>query len=393
MIFPYLYADMSLKRLVILSILSVSALAAHAKATNDTIPASDTIWFDDGALYIGQITDSLFNGYGKMVYADSTVYQGEWKDGLWEGQGEITYPDGDSYHGEFSQHDFNGYGTYIYSDGTKYEGYWENGMFNGAGTMIYANGNIYSGEWMNDMKDGIGVFYDANTDVLLQGYFRNDVFIGSDLNKSNSFSGTGNSYNAFDDSEWDPYPSRTKRPDSCWHYKGDAFICVAYGTRQMLSFHVDGSFSKRFFAGASIGIKTVNQEIGEVSVTYNEDTGEKTTLIGWDWYKDEIMTEHTYTVFRLSAEGGVSWGWFSLGTSIGVGLQNTVRNCRSLEHNNSYYEPGTLYYREKITGAKFAYDIFTDFIISRSIPYIHSCSMRTGYNNIDGFYVGAGITF
>ena len=53
----------------------------------------------------------------------------------------------------------------------------------------------------------------------------------------------------------------------------------------------------------------------------------------------------------------------------------------------------TLYYREKVTGARFAYDIFTDFILTRSIPNIFSCSMRTGYSNIDGFYIGAGLTF
>ena len=98
-------------------------------------------------------------------------------------------------------------------------------------------------------------------------------------------------------------------------------------------------------------------------------------------------------MFRLNGEIGVSWGWFSLGTAAGVSVRNTIRNCRSLEHNDSYFEPGTLYYREKVTGAKFAYDIFSDFIISRSIPNIHSCSVRTGYSNIDGFYVGAGLTF
>ena len=65
---------MLLKRLVILSILSVSFLVARASDSNDTIP-QDTIWFDDGAWYVGEIADSMFNGYGRMFYPDSTVYE------------------------------------------------------------------------------------------------------------------------------------------------------------------------------------------------------------------------------------------------------------------------------------------------------------------------------
>ena len=102
MIFQYLYADMSLKRFVIISILSVSTLVAHASAINDTIAAADTIWFEDGSWYAGQIADSLFNGYGKMVYADSTIYEGEWKGDKREGKGRIIYFEtGDEYKGEF----------------------------------------------------------------------------------------------------------------------------------------------------------------------------------------------------------------------------------------------------------------------------------------------------
>lgn len=387
MIFQYLYTDMSLKRTVILSILSVSTLVALA-STPDGITAADTIRFDDGAWYCGQIADSLFNGYGKMVYTDSTVYEGEWKDGLWEGQGLLSFPDGDSYKGAFSQHQFSGYGTYQYADGASYEGYWENGMFNGSGTMYYADGSIYAGEWIDDRKDGIGVFYEYSTGALLKGYFRDDRFIGSDEQDDNL------SYmreKHFEDPH--PYYNRQIRPDSCWHFEGDVLAGLTYGTNSIMSLHTDFQLSKRYFAGFSLGCNMVNHKIGQVSVTYDDETGEKITLIGWDWYPDEIMTENTYTVFKLSAELGVSWGWFSLGAAAGMGLNNTIRNCRSLAHNNGYYEAGTLYYREKITGAVFAYDIFTDLIISRSIPFIRSCSMRTGYSNVDGLYIGLGATF
>lgn len=379
---------MSLKRLVILSILSVSFLVARASDLNDAA-SQDTIWFDDGAWYAGEIADSMFNGYGKMVYPDSTVYEGEWKDGLWNGKGEVSYPDGDTYSGNFKEHEFSGFGTYIYSDGAKYEGYWENGMFNGSGTMNYADGSTYAGEWKNDQKNGLGVFYDAQTGALLKGNFLMDMYIGQQNNSYKNTSALNNNNNF----GWDESYPQNSRPESCWHYPGDSYVSITYGTKQMLSLHADFSISKRIFAGFSLGFNTATHRIGEVSVTYDEDTGEKNILIDWDEFMDEILTENTYNMFRLNGEFGVSWGWFSLGTAIGVSLKNTVRNCRSLEHNLSYYEPGTLYYREKVTGAKFVYDIFTDFILSRSIPRLYSCSMRTGFSNIDGFYVGAGITF
>ncbi len=383
---------MSLKRLVILSILSVSFLVAYASDQNDTTP-QDTIWFDDGSWYAGEIADSMFNGYGRMFYPDSTVYEGEWKDGLWNGEGKVFFPDGDSYSGDFKEHQFNGYGTYRYSDGSIYEGNWLNGQFNGAGTMNYADGSLYAGEWRNDMRDGPGVFYDSQTGVLQEGYFALDMFMGRV--QSNVSSYNNNSGSAFGDMDsWSAYSFNTpQRPDSCWHYPGDAYVSLTYGINHILSIHADFSISKRLFAGFSLGFNLASHRIGETSVTYDEDTGEKNTLVGWDWYMDEIMTENTYNMFRLNGEIGVSWGWFSLGTAAGVSVRNTIRNCRSLEHNDSYFEPGTLYYREKVTGAKFAYDIFSDFIISRSIPNIHSCSVRTGYSNIDGFYVGAGLTF
>lgn len=386
MIFPYLYTDMSLKRFVILSILSVSTLVAYASATNDTIARADTIWFDDGAWYLGQIADSLFNGYGKMVYADSTVYQGEWKDGMWDGKGDLYYPDGDSYSGEFSKHQFSGYGEYSYSDGSRYEGYWQNNRFNGSGTMNYADGSIYAGEWRDDRKHGLGVYYDAATGALQKGEFMDDLFILPPSIQTSAFDNNN-------DFGWNQSDKSGKRRKSSWHDTDDATIFMSYGINHILSLHADFHTSERFFAGFSLGINTVNKRIGKESVTYDDETSEKIILIDWNDFPDEIMTENTCNFFKLTGQCGVSLGWFSIGGAVGIGLKNTIRNCRSLEHNDSYYEPGTLYYREKMTGVRFAYDLFTDFVISRSIPYLYSCSFRAGYGNIDGFFIGAGVTF
>ena len=372
---------MSLKRLVILSILPVSFLVAHASAIGDTIP-QDTIWFDDGAWYYGQISDSLFNGYGKMSYADSTVYQGEWKDGLWDGEGEVFFPDGDYYKGQFKKHQFSGYGTYIYSDSSRYEGYWENGMFNGAGTMYYADGSTYAGEWRNDQKNGLGVYYDASNNSLVKGHFINGMY--APWIKDDDTPGSGN-------------PNRTPAPqipdDGKVHLRGMTSIFALYGLEQALSLHVDFHTSDLFFAGFSLGFNTAAHRRGEVSVTYDDETGERNVLIDWDDYPDEIMTETTYNMFGISGECGINLGRFSLGAAAGFSLKNTVRNCRSLAGNDSYYDTGTLYYREKVTGVRFAYDIFSDFILSLPQRNIYSISLRTGYSNIYGFHIGAGLTF
>ena len=65
----------------------------HAQVFNDTI------LFEDGSLYTGQLSDSVFNGNGKMIYSDNTIYNGEWKNGMWDGKGELHFPDGDFYQG------------------------------------------------------------------------------------------------------------------------------------------------------------------------------------------------------------------------------------------------------------------------------------------------------
>ena len=375
---------MSSKHVFIVSILSLYSLSVHALSLADSIQSADTIRFDDGSWYLGEIADSLFNGYGKMSYADSTVYEGYWKDGLWDGSGEVLFPDGDYYKGEFKEHKFSGYGIYLYSDSSRYEGYWEDGMFSGAGTMNYADGSTYTGEWRYDRKNGLGVLYDAQSGSLFRGYFIDDMYVSWVKNESTDSTASGNSptrYNA------------PKQPsDNKIHLDGLTSVSISYGLGQLFSIHVDFHTSDWFFAGFQVGINTSSQGIGKASVTTDSE-GNEITLVEWDHYLNEVITENTYSVLKFAGECGLSLRWFSLGTALGVGVQNTVRNCKSLEENDSYFEPGTLYYRNKITGAKFGYDLFTDIILTRKVPFVYACSLRTGWGNIDGFFIGISATF
>lgn len=376
MIFPYLYTDMSAKHILIVSIMLLNALSARALGQADVTAASDTIRFDDGSWYTGGIADSLFNGYGKMVYADSTVYEGEWRDGLWNGQGLLFYPDGDSYEGQFLNHEFYGYGIYYYADGGVYKGYWANGMYNGAGTMEYADGSSYTGAWKDDKKEGLGVYYDAQNVMLVKGYFVNDRF----------------SYAVNQEPVSEPQNEPVVK-DSLYHHKYDMSCGLTYGTGQLFSLHFDYYLTNSFFIGLNTGFDPIEHRIGQPPTAIDDETGLEVTLVGWDWYNDEILSDKTYTSFRIAAECGFSLGWFSIGTSLGIGLRNSVRNCKSLEHNDSYYEPGTLYYRTKLTGVKPDFTLFTDFVISRSVPYVQSCSFRAGWGNLDGVFIGLSAQF
>ena len=385
---------MSLKRAVILSILSVNVLAAHSQAANDTIAIADTIWFEDGAWYIGQISDSLFNGFGKMVYADSTIYEGEWKNGLWDGKGDLYYPDGDRYSGQFRDHDFNGYGVYTYLDGAKYEGYWKDGMFNGAGSMTYADGSIYTGNWKDDMKDGIGVYYNAQNQTLLKGYFSDDHFRYpvSSKDETDTKETTNNT----------PVTAAKDNDSDRFHYRGQFLLGATFGTEHFIQLHADFYTSKNFFAGFALGFHSSSmRREGESSDYVDDDTGERVTLVKWDSYENEILTEKSYPMFKISGNLGFSWQRFSIGGAAGIALMNTIRNCRSLEDNDSYFEPGTYYYKEKVTGVKFSYDLFMDMVLIRQVRLFGPDTdlvypdlvLRMGYGNIDGLLIGMALLF
>ena len=131
------------------------------------------------------------------------------------------------------------------------------------------------------MKEGLGVMYDARTQSLYKGYFVKDRF---------SHPVSDNS----DTPDNKPLLNPSPRPvvqDGRFHYKGLTNISLSYGLGQILSIHVHYHISDWFFAGGQLGLNMANYGIGEVSETTNDDTGEKVTLVEWDSYMDEVLTE------------------------------------------------------------------------------------------------------
>lgn len=386
MIFPYLYAYMSAKRIFLVPIMFLVSWAAQAQVQNDTV------LFDDGSLYTGQISDSLFNGNGKMIYSDNTIYNGEWKNGMWEGKGELHFPDGDFYQGEFHENEFNGQGVYNYRNGARYEGEWKNGRFDGAGTMRYADGSTYTGEWKNDLKEGAGVLYDASDSSLFKGYFHNDNYLTSDHEVY---------YDIVNGNTQTTAVSANKIPEQDYEmliYTG--FTC---GFNQLLSINLSAGHKTGLFGGFCAGVALVRKGKGkpsfeiETKETFDPETGEyvsiysdKVVLVDWDDYMDEVISEKTYHKAQILAEAGWRWRRLALGGGIGVAIKQSIRNC--MGGKGSPFNNGELYYREKITGVGLGYRLFGDLCI-RQFYENSSLYFRLGYGNGDGVFMGFGLSF
>jgi len=356
---------------------------AHAQVLNDTI------LFEDGSLYTGQLSDSVFNGNGKMIYSDNTIYNGEWKNGMWDGKGELHFPDGDFYQGEFHENEFSGYGVYNYSNGARYEGYWKNGKFDGAGTMRYADGSTYTGEWKNDLKEGAGVLYDSADSSLHKGYFHYDQYLTSDHEVYYDIvNGKAN------ETDISKKPKRdSDRDTEMFIYSG-----MTYGLNQLLSIDCSLGREEGFFGGLCLGITMAQHGVGkpafdiETEYIFDPETGEfvsahsdKILYVDWDEYMDEVVTERTYPKAQILAQAGWRWRRLALGGAAGVTIKYAIRNC--LGGKGSAFENGELYYREKITGVGFGYRVFGDVVLKR-FDGSHSISFRVGYGNADSVFMG-----
>ncbi len=359
-----------------LCVLPSNDVFARRKGKKQTV----TLTFEDGSTYTGQIADSLFNGHGKMVYADSTTYEGDWKDGLWEGKGELHFADGDCYIGDFKGHTMNGYGTYWYANGDWYEGDWKNGKFDGTGRLNMNDDSFYFGEWKDDMKDGFGWLYLSSEDKDYLGIFKNDFYLGN-------------------------APIEEAPPeivnDLILLDDGQYFSCnAAYGIKEMidLSLLFEGP---RNYGGITVGISTNPKYYGKtVEVTDNEGNGIK--LVDWDQKEDEVNMSGERTFMSIYADIGHKWKKMSVGCSAGIGILQSYKICRATD--DSVFEHGTIYHKEKITGTAFGYRLYSRFLI-KSIRYNEEMPnvfespgkadilLNLGYGNLDGFFIGFGFRF
>ena len=160
---------------------------------------------NDGWIYIGEVkqgTDDIPHGIGIQLCMSEGILEGHWKDGYlhtgrfirgggwgyyigewekdcWHGQGTLYYKNGEKeYEGGFKDGKFYGQGTWYTEDGDKYTGQWNDRE--GKGEINYIDGIKYTGEWYKSYRDGLGTLYSADGQVLNQGKWKDNKYVGKE---------------------------------------------------------------------------------------------------------------------------------------------------------------------------------------------------------------------
>jgi len=172
----------------------------------------ETINYDGGDKYVGEVSNGVRHGHGTYFYASGSKYIGEWKDGLSHGHGTYIWASGAKYIGEYKDDTpWNGIsyrpdGTVIgkysrgvyepegascvkkreytedgksmidceFATGDRYVGGYANGKWNGQGTYIHASGAKYIGEYKDGVKHGHGAYFYASGSKYI-GEFKDGV--------------------------------------------------------------------------------------------------------------------------------------------------------------------------------------------------------------------------
>lgn len=331
----------------------------------------DTIQFNDGTLYMGEVRDSLFNGKGKCIYVDGTVYEGEWKDGKWDGDGTLRYPDGDIYVGHFTEHEKEGKGTYMYHDGARYEGQWSHDMFNGSGLLVFSDGGQYDGYWKDDQKHGFGKLTRGKDKATFTGYFYHDEFLGyphdTYLTKDTPLT------DELKDWGFQTEPSEGPKMVS---------LVLSYGTKGIMAGSIMVDFSDHFFGGFTLGCNI------------NPPTwGKRFELASWN--SNDVHKSGRYFNRLWAADFGAKWNSYAIGCMTGIATSLLYQNCRIIDYEEHYelYElkQGDLFYRIRPDDSVFAWRVYAKYTFIKNAVPIACCEL--GYGNCDGLFAGLGFCF
>ena len=106
------------------------------RALNRSEIPVETIRYDDGCVYTGQVVNGKRNGKGTMTWPNGDVYEGDFVDDIRTGKGKYIWGKdsewaGDIYVGDFVDDKLNGIGTYTHADGRVKSGCWKDDEFLG----------------------------------------------------------------------------------------------------------------------------------------------------------------------------------------------------------------------------------------------------------------------
>jgi hypothetical protein len=94
-------------------------------------------------------------------------------------KGNVIWFDGSTYSGNLAGSVISGRGTYTWPDGTKYEGAFKNNQRHGKGSMILVDSSKWSGKWKKNKKNGKGKQFDTSGEIVQQGIWTENEFVGA----------------------------------------------------------------------------------------------------------------------------------------------------------------------------------------------------------------------
>lgn len=144
--------------------------AGRVEVTNSVTVAikTETINYQNGAIYSGDTLNGIPHGIGTLKYPNGDIYVGSWVNGLQDGQGVITFVSGDVVDGNFSNGILSGTGTITWTDGLSWTGQWkDNEPYIPAPTSVYAtatsSGEISVGWTQATGADYYYVYYGSSS--------------------------------------------------------------------------------------------------------------------------------------------------------------------------------------------------------------------------------------
>ena len=137
-------------------------IAACTQPAGETIINENTKVYEDGSVYVGDLSDGKRHGQGTHLPFEGDRYKGEWANDQKSGQGRLIYKDGSIYEGAFLSDLPEGQGVRTFESeafGYKYSGTFVAGKQAGRGEEQKRNGKVievYKGEFQDGKRNGKG---------------------------------------------------------------------------------------------------------------------------------------------------------------------------------------------------------------------------------------------
>lgn len=142
-----------------------------------SIEDAQTVSYDDGSNYTGQVSSGKRHGHG-IWQSRTGQYEGQWQGDMQHGLGHQTWCDGRVYDGQFENGKFSGQGRMVWHTQKgllTYDGQYKDDLKHGMGKFVWADGRTYDGSWQSGKRHGRGTYINARAERKV-GYWVEDKF-------------------------------------------------------------------------------------------------------------------------------------------------------------------------------------------------------------------------